>query len=141
MTFKFVHPTIAQVAQIALDAADDQFGERVLNQGANCKLVVDAERSAYLLQVASTMRHDSMQQHYMMYYLGRFWHLRTRGFFSNEVGFYNFPFDFESSRHDIERCFADAIGVFGWCGDALTAEENATFIPVFFSDDYEPPDF
>ncbi|MDO8653494.1 MAG: hypothetical protein Q7R66_15025 [Undibacterium sp.] len=141
MAFKFVLPTIKQVAQIALDAAGDPLGPRILSQSAIRYLVVDEERKAYLMQVNSMHRHDSSQNHYMLYYFGRFWHLRTKDGWSNEVGFYKFPSSCQSARGDIERCFTDAVCIFGWNGNILKPEENATFKPIFCCDDYEPPDF
>ena len=140
MTFKFVIPTVKLVAQIALDAAGDPLGSRVLQQEAGFKLVIDAKRNAYLMAVNSTMRHNSSQNHYMMYFMNRFWHIRTRSTFSQEVGFYNVPWDFEKIRPEIELCFSEAIAVHGWFGDVITAKENSNFIPIFGENDYEPPD-
>ena len=141
MAFKFVLPTIRQVAQIALDAADDPLGPRILSQTATLNLVIDEQRNAYLMGVNATHRHNSAQNHYMLYYFNRFWHLRTKGQWCNEVGFYSFPSSFQHVRSEIERCFADAVSVFGWYGNILTPEENATFKPIFCCDDYEQPDF
>lgn len=141
MTFKVVLPTVKQVAQIALDAAGDPLGARVLEQHAGLPLAIDDERPAYLMHVSSTHRHNSIQFHYMLYFLGRFWHLRTRGSTSLEVGFYDFPPRFENSRAEVQRCFADAVSVYGWTGYKSTpAERSAKFVPVFAQDDYEPPD-
>lgn len=141
MAFKFVHPTIKYVTQIALDAAGDPLESRILSQAATQNLVVDEERNAYLMAVNSTHRHNSSQNHYILYYLDRFWHLRTKGQWCNEVGFYNFPSSCQHARSDVERCFTDAVCLFGWNGNILTPAENATFKPIFCCDDYEPPDF
>jgi hypothetical protein len=133
------NPTLRDVARVADDARGDPLGKRILDQHS-LRLAVDDECNAYMLAVSSTCRQNSSQNHYMFFFAGRFFHLRTRNFSSREVCFYEFPKEFESRRADVQSCFGDAAAVFGWHGNPLTQADNALFVPVFTADDWEPDD-
>lgn len=138
MAFNSIPPTAKRMAQIAYDASGDPLGPRILENTIS-KIVADEERKAYLIRVSATARCNSFQGHYMLYYMERFWHLRTRGPWPwvREVCFYKFPKGYEKYRADIQSCFADAINAYG---KILFPGERDTFVPIFTEDDYEPPD-
>lgn len=138
MTFHInLNLTINQVAELAGLSKNTYLAERVGKLHLDgFRLAEDRQRDAFMFETAAVSRDTGIQNHYLMYFLRHWFDIRSKNPSSNEVSFYNYPNEMESSRKWIEQCFGQAARIYG----NGAYYDAPIFDPVFCPDDWHPND-
>lgn len=131
------YPSLAEIAELTGLAANTPFADRVGSCSTySFRLAEDRQRNAFMFVTGAIARDTSLQTHYLLYFMGHWFDIRSKGSYSTEVSFYDFPASLEKDRSRIEQCFGQAARVYGWDGGG---EDAPLFDPVFCADDWHPP--
>lgn len=131
------YPTIGEVAEIASLGKNTPAANRVSHLSLyEFRLVEDRQRNAFMFRTNAIARETCLQDHYSLYFMRQWFDIRSKGFDSVEVGFYDFPANMEADRKRVEQCFGQAARVYG----LGKGDENAAtmFDPVFCPDNWDP---
>jgi hypothetical protein len=127
--------TINEIAEIASFAKNTQLADRVGRLHVSAfRVAEDRQRNAFMFETAAVARDTCVQNHYLLYFMGHWFDVRSKNVLSNEVSFYNYPPGREAHRKLVEQCFGQAARIYG-NGEYVDAP---IFDPIFCSDDWYP---
>ena len=127
--------TINEINELASLAKNTPLADRVGKQDVSSfRLAEDRQRSAFMFETASLSRETGVQNHYLLYFMERWFDVRSKNVFSNEVSFYNYTADREADRKLVEQCFGQAARIYG----SGEYDGAPIFDPIFCPDDWHP---
>jgi len=129
-------PNIGEIAQLADFAKGTPFAERVGKLSLfEFRLAEDRQRDAFMFRTNPLARETALQDHYLLYFMRHWFDVRSKGSYSVEVSFYDFPPSLEADRKRVEQCFGQAARVYGRNG---ANDASSIFDPVFCTDNWCP---
>ena len=138
MTFHInSNPAVGEIAELANFAKNTSYADRIDKLSVSrFKFAEDRRRNAFMFETGPVSRDTVGQGHYLLYFMHRWFDIRSKTFWAVEVSFHDFPLEMETNRKWVEQCFGQAARIYGW--DDPSPGDNRLFNPVFCPDDWRP---